>query len=198
MSPSAPWRGVLHRRPGPWSRRSPAGRPARGLAWGGPLASDTSATTVYSLRCCSPCSGRWAGRCAETRGAVGHHALALRGAHGHAQVGLPLLQNRHSPHSAVERDHVVARLTLVTPSPTSTTMPAPSWPSTAGNRPSGSSPLGEGVGVADTGVGDLDEHLALLGRATSISTICRGSPAKATAGGISWGGPFSQSGWWFI
>ncbi len=44
-------------------------------------------------------------------------------------------------------------------------MPAPSWPSTAGKMPSGSSPReGEGIGVAYAGVGDLDQHLARLGR----------------------------------
>ena len=56
-------------------------------------------------------------------------------------------------------------LTLVTPSPTSTTTPAPSWPSTAGNRPSGSSPdERERIGVAHAGVRDPDQHLALARR----------------------------------
>src|SRR5256885_16414911 len=54
---------------------------------------------------------------------------------------LPLLQNRHSPHSAVYSGMTWSPgLTLVTPSPTSTTMPAPSWPSTAGEMASGASP----------------------------------------------------------
>src|SRR5256885_13447764 len=54
---------------------------------------------------------------------------------------LPLLQNRHSPHSAVYSGMTWSPgLTLVTPSPTSTTMPAPSWPSTAGEMPSRASP----------------------------------------------------------
>ena len=79
---------------------------------------------------------------------------------------LPDLQNWHSRHSAVYSGITWSPgLTLVTPSPTSTTMPAPSWPSTAGNMPSGSSPRqGERIGVADAGVGDPDQHFALLRR----------------------------------
>src|SRR3546814_6975094 len=53
---------------------------------------------------------------------------------------LPDLQNSHSRHSAVYRGITWSPgATLVTPSPTSTTTPAPSWPSTTGNRPSGRS-----------------------------------------------------------
>ena len=52
-------------------------------------------------------------------------------------------------------------LRLVTPGPTSTTMPAPSCPRIAGNSPSGSAPGQRvGVGMADAGRLDLDQHLA--------------------------------------
>src|SRR5580704_13010811 len=50
--------------------------------------------------------------------------------------------------------------TLVTPRPTSTTIPAPSWPRIAGNSPSGSCEL---VGMADPGRLYLDQHLAVFG-----------------------------------
>ncbi len=51
--------------------------------------------------------------------------------------------------------------TLVTPAPISRTMPAPSWPRTRGNSPSDVEPVERiGVGVADAGRHDLDQHLA--------------------------------------
>src|SRR6266481_2904493 len=50
-------------------------------------------------------------------------------------------------------------LTLATPGPTSTTMPAPSWPRIAGNRPSGSAPE-EVVGMTDAGGFHLDKDFA--------------------------------------
>src|SRR5690606_22094241 len=97
---------------------------------------------------------------------------------------LPLLQNRHSPHSAVYSGITWSPgLTLVTPSPTSTTMPAPSWPSTAGNSPSGSSPERVNASVWQTPVWVMRISTSpLRGGSTSISTICKGCPAaKATA-----------------
>src|SRR5690606_2070297 len=97
---------------------------------------------------------------------------------------LPDLQNRHSPHSAVYRGMTWSPgATLVTPSPTSTTMPAPSCPSTAGNTPSGSSPLRVKASVWQTPVWVIRIRTSpLRGGSTSISTICRGLPAsKATA-----------------
>src|SRR5258708_6846543 len=79
---------------------------------------------------------------------------------------LPLLQNRHSPHSAVYSGMTWSPgLTLVTPSPTSTTMPAPSWPSTAGKMPSGSSPDSVNASVWQTpggGVLRSEEHTSEL------------------------------------
>src|SRR5574343_2040661 len=74
-------------------------------------------------------------------------------------------------------------LTLVTPSPTSTTMPAPAWPSATGNRPSGSSPLRVKASVWQTPVWVMRTSTSpFFGGATSISTICSGWPAaKATA-----------------
>jgi len=47
----------------------------------------------------------------EAAGAVGHHALALGGAHGGAQVGLATLAEQALPAlGGVQRDDVVARL----------------------------------------------------------------------------------------
>src|SRR5690606_2815873 len=73
--------------------------------------------------------------------------------------------------------------TLVTPSPTSTTTPAPSWPRTAGKTPSGSSPDRVKASVWQTPVlVILTRTSPLRGGSTSISTICNGFPAsKATA-----------------
>src|SRR5690606_17981577 len=71
----------------------------------------------------------------------------------------------------------------VTPSPTSTTMPAPSWPSTAGNTPSGSSPESVNASVWHSAVWVIFTSTSpLRGGSTSSSTIFSGSPAaKATA-----------------
>src|SRR5690606_4338270 len=62
-------------------------------------------------------------------------------------------------------------------------MPAPSWPSTTGNRPSGSSPDKVKASVWQTPVWVIFTSTSpALGGATSISTICRGWPGpKATA-----------------
>src|SRR5690606_15819546 len=97
---------------------------------------------------------------------------------------LPDLQNRHSPHSAVYSGMTWSPgFTLVTPSPTSTTTPAPSCPSTAGNTPSGSSPDKVNASVWHNAVWVIFTSTSpLRGGATSSSTIFNGSPgAKATA-----------------
>ncbi|KAG0733056.1 hypothetical protein G6F23_013714 [Rhizopus arrhizus] len=53
---------------------------------------------------------------AEAAGAVGHHALALGGAHGHAQVGLAALAEQAlATLGGVQRNHVVARLDAAPP-----------------------------------------------------------------------------------
>src|SRR5690606_14844524 len=74
-------------------------------------------------------------------------------------------------------------LTLVTPSPTSTTTPAPSWPRTAGKTPSGSSPESVKASVWQTPVCVIFTRTSpLRGGSTSISTISSGFPASnATA-----------------
>src|SRR3546814_17404839 len=73
--------------------------------------------------------------------------------------------------------------TLVTPSPTPTTTPAPSWPSTTGNRPSGSAPDSVNASVWHIAVWVIFTSTSpLRGGSTSISTLCSGwSGAKATA-----------------
>ncbi|CAG9221569.1 hypothetical protein PSP6_440219 [Paraburkholderia tropica] len=62
-------------------------------------------------------------------------------------------------------------------------MPAPSWPSTAGNRPSGSSPESVKASVWQTPVWVIFTSTSpLRGGSTSISTISRGLPGpNATA-----------------
>src|SRR5690606_6215078 len=97
---------------------------------------------------------------------------------------LPDLQNRHSPHSAVYSGITWSPgTTLVTPSPTSTTTPAPSWPSTAGNTPSGSSPDRVKASVWQSAVWViLTSTSPFFGPSRSSSTICSGLPgSKATA-----------------
>src|SRR5690554_3051750 len=97
---------------------------------------------------------------------------------------LPDLQNKHSPHSAVYSGITWSPgFTLVTPSPTSTTMPAPSWPSTAGNTPSGSSPDSVNASVWQSAVWVIFTSTSpFFGPSRSSSTICSGLPgSKATA-----------------
>src|SRR5690606_32129977 len=97
---------------------------------------------------------------------------------------LPDLQNSHSRHSAVYSGITWSPgATLVTPSPTSTTTPAPSWPSTTGNRPSGSAPDRVKASVWHSAVWVIFTSTSpLRGGSTSISTICSGwSGSKATA-----------------
>src|SRR5690606_3728015 len=97
---------------------------------------------------------------------------------------LPEVQNLHSPHSAVYNGITWSpTFTLVTPSPTSTTTPPPSWPSTAGKIPSGSSPDNVNASVWHTPVCViLISTSPFFGGATSISTISSGLPGpNATA-----------------
>ena len=54
----------------------------------------------------------------------------------------PLRQWTHSPHSGANRVTTWSPgRTILTPSPTASTTPAPSWPSTHGAYPVGSTPL---------------------------------------------------------
>ncbi len=138
-----------------------------GAALGFTLASETSGSTVYSLkvRAAHVVVDRLA-VVAEAGGAVGHQALALGGAHRLHRLVLPDLQNLHSPHSAVYSGITWSpTLTLVTPSPTASTMPPPFVAQDAGEHAfrilAGQ---GEGVGVADAGGDDAHQHLAGLRR----------------------------------
>src|SRR5690606_4997850 len=62
-------------------------------------------------------------------------------------------------------------------------MPAPSWPSTAGNTPSGSAPESVNASVWQSAVWVIFTRTSpARGGSTSSSTICSGAPgAKATA-----------------
>ena len=72
---------------------------------------------------------------------------------------------------------------LVTPGPTSTTTPAPSWPRMAGNSPSGSAPDRVKSSVWQMPVALISIRTSpALGPSRSTSTISSGLPAsKATA-----------------
>src|SRR5690606_9039865 len=149
------------------------------------VAIETSATTVNSLKVEQPMSWYSGLPSYEKRvlpsGITPLPWVARTATH---RLVLPDLQNSHSPHSAVYSGITWSPgLTLVTPSPTSTTTPAPSWPSTTGNRPSGSAPDSVNASVWHSAVWVIFTSTSpLRGGSTSISTICSGFPAsKATA-----------------
>src|SRR6188474_2046164 len=69
-------------------------------------------------------------------------------------------------------------LTLVTPGPTSTTMPAPSWPRIAGNRPSGSAPDNVNSSVWQMPVALISTSTSPdLGPSRSTVSMVSGAPA---------------------
>ena len=69
---------------------------------------------------------------------------------------LPDRQNLHSPHSGVYSGITWSpTCSEVTPSPTSSTMPPPSWPRITGNRPSGSAPDSVNASVWQTPVATM-------------------------------------------
>ena len=68
--------------------------------------------------------------------------------------------------------------TLVTPAPTSTTTPAPSWPKIAGNSPSGSAPDSVNSSVWQTPVALISTSTSpAFGPSSSTSSITSGLPA---------------------
>src|SRR5712675_1353008 len=74
-------------------------------------------------------------------------------------------------------------LTLVTPGPTSTTMPAPSWPRIEGNSPSGSAPESVNASVWQT-------PLAFISTRTSPE---RGPSRSTVVTSSGWPGPFATA-----
>ncbi|MNV38993.1 hypothetical protein D3C71_1305570 [compost metagenome] len=102
----------------------------------------------------------------EAAGAIRHHALPLRRAHGGAQVGLATLAEQAlATLGGVQRDHMITRLhrghALAHFHHDAGTFMAQhareqAFRIIAGQR--------ERIGMTDTGVGDLDQHFALLGR----------------------------------
>ena len=106
-------------------RPSPSGRPAAPR----PRRGSRSPTIGYSG---APPS--CAGGCEPS--AIRPAIAATRAAPSHS-TNRPVRHDAHCAARAVEREHhVIARRTLVTPSPTASTTPAPSWPSTIGNASS--------------------------------------------------------------
>src|SRR5690606_15691740 len=149
------------------------------------VAIETSATTVNSLKVEQPMSW-YSGLPSKEKRVVqtGITPLPWVARTATHRLVLPDLQNSHSPHSAVYSGITWSPgLTLVTPSPTSTTTPPPSWPSTTGNSPSGSAPDSVNASVWHSAVWVIFTSTSpLRGGSTSISTICSGwSGAKATA-----------------
>ncbi len=102
---------------------------------------------------------------AEARRAVGHHALALRGADLGAKVSL-LAEAAFAlaAFRRVKRDHVVARLHRMDAWSDLADDTRSSWPRIEGKIPSLSKPSSViGVGVANSGCLDLDKDFASLG-----------------------------------
>ena len=103
---------------------------------------------------------------AEAARAVGHHALALGRAHGHAQIGLAALAEQTlAAFGGVKRDHVIARLhaghafTHFHDDPGALVAEhdgEEAFGVVAGER--------EGIGMTNAGMRDLDQHLTLAGR----------------------------------
>jgi hypothetical protein len=100
----------------------------------------------------------------EAAGAVGHQPLALRGADRGAQVGLAReARLTLTALGGVERDHVVARFDRGHPRPDLADDPRPLVAEDAREDALGIEPVQcVGVGVADAGRHDLDQHLAVL------------------------------------
>ena len=102
----------------------------------------------------------------KARSPVGHHTFALGGAHGHAQVCFArCAEQTLAALGGIERNHMVTGLDTGDPfaqghNDARTFMTQHGW----------EKPFGvfarerEGVCVADTGVRDLDQHLALAWR----------------------------------
>ena len=98
-------------------------------------------------------------------------------------VGRPRSQSAQAPQLArVDRATWSPGATCVTPAPTASTTPAPSWPSTTGTG-NGIVPSIDGqVAVAQPGGGDAHQHLAgARSRTSRSSTTCGRSPSKNDA-----------------
>src|SRR5690606_14080705 len=102
----------------------------------------------------------------KARGAVGHQALALGGAHGHAQVGLArLAEQAFAAFGGIQGNDVVARRHTGDAFADLDDDARALVPQHGGEHAFGViAAQGEGVGVADAGMGDPDQDLALAGR----------------------------------
>ncbi len=120
----------------------------------------------------------------ETGGAVRHQAFALGGAHGLTEVGFAgFTELTLAALRSVQRDHVVAGLKAGHAFTHFHHHAAPFVPQHRREHPfrilTGQ---GKRIGMADARMGDLDQHFAFFGGATSISTIFNGWPGpNATA-----------------
>lgn len=103
---------------------------------------------------------------AETGCAVGHHPFTLGGTHGNAQVGFTALaEQTFATFGGVERNNVIARLDTGNAFAHFNNDTGPFM--TQHNREHAFGVFArqrECIGMADTGVGDLDQHFAFAGR----------------------------------
>ncbi len=102
-----------------------------------------AATTAYSAKhaVCRPCcSGVPSGRRSRLVPSISNPRMLFAVAGSH-RFGRPARQVRHARQAGTKQNATGSPgRTCVTPSPTSSTIPAPSWPSTSGQRPSPSAP----------------------------------------------------------
>jgi hypothetical protein len=113
-------------------------------------------------------------------GSVRHQSFSLSFANRYTEVRFPGLTEFTLPaFGGVKRNHMVSRLHA---GHAFTDLHDDTGPFVAENHRENALRIvpgeGKGIGVADTGVGIFNQHLAFLGGATSISTISRASWCK--------------------
>ena len=88
--------------------------------------------------------------------AIGHQPLSLRRTDGLAEIRFTRFTVfAFAALGGIEWNDMIARRELVTPSPTASTIPPPSWPRMAGNFPSGSLPDNVNASVWQTPVATM-------------------------------------------
>ncbi len=113
-------------------------------------------------------------------GSVRHQSFSLSFANRYTEVRFPGLTEFTLPaFGGVKRNHMVSRLHA---GHAFTDLHDDTGPFVAENHRENALRIvpgeGKGIGVADTGVGIFNQHLAFLGGATSISTISGGFPVQ--------------------
>ena len=121
---------------------------------------------VFAERAATHVMKNWLAVVRKARGAIGHQAFALRGAHGHAQVGFAgFAEQALAAFGGVKRDDVVAGLDAGHARADFDDDARALVAEHGGEYAFGViSAQGESVGVANAGVGDFDQHFARLRR----------------------------------